>query len=581
MSLIRFENVKSFIHVLSCIILFGLNCVAHAQEPMANVSSGEIDRDMERKAIGALDKALAEIANLRSVENRLILKSAVADTLWPYDSKKARSIYDEVTVEFSGYLINRPARLGQGEEVQGQLSLLIKNILQSMAKHDSGIALKFLETAGAKQNWSGEYLDTQNQIKRELELQLALQLAGREPGEALKAARRSLANGLSYSLPDFVLRLADNDPKGAAEFVKEIEARISEETGALSPEAATIAAHLIRVGTDADKNRLTVTPETSRSLLVRLITTATGKGGGGANLLPQLQSMKEEVQKFAPEYYPQLQRSIDNYNRNLDVEARTLSQYQTLINEGSLDELLTAIPKAVGEAQTMLYQQAALKALGEGNSERARQIVNEFVTDAVIRGQILTQIEQQILSHGIGRGDVSEVRTSLSKLTTIEEKVGALVELAAALGGRLKKKEALRLLDEARALSGGQVKNSAQFRSRVELARAYAGLDAERGFELMEQLVDRVNGMVAAGVVLDGFVGQQQSYSDGELLVMPDAGVVNATFIQCVTGLLPLARVDFDRAITTAGKFGNAETSIAARVFLVQMYLSDSSKANP
>jgi hypothetical protein len=581
MSLISAYNIKSFLCVLFCVVIFGFTCVV-AQEPIVSVNTGEIDRSRANKAVAVLDRTLGEITNLRSAENRLTLKSAVADTLWSYDPKKARSIYDEVTAEFGNYLIDRQTRTQQGNDAEGSLSLLIQDILQSMAKHDSGMALKFLEAADAQPNPSGEQLEPQNnQIKYELELKLALQLAGREPDEAMKAARRSLANGLSYSLPDLVLKMSEHDPKIAAELVKEIEAKILEDKAALSSEAATVSIGLIRISSEVEKNQPIVTSETARRLLVRLLVTAIGTSGSSTNLLPQLESMKAEVQKFAPEYYPQLQRSIDNYNRTINIDARILNQYQSLINEGSLDELLATIPKAPTEAQATLYQQAAWKALGAGNPEQARQIVNNLVSDVVVRGQILTQIDQQILRQKIERGDVSEVRNSLSKLNTIEEKIRALVELADALAARQNKREALRLLNEARALTVGQVKNSAQFGSQIEMARAYAGLDAERSFELMERLVDQVNSMVAAGAVLDGFIGQQPTYSDGELLIRPDAGVINAIFIQCVTGLLPLARIDFDRAISTAEKFGNNETSIAARIFLVQIYLSDSSRSNP
>jgi tetratricopeptide (TPR) repeat protein len=281
------------------------------------------------------------------------------------------------------------------------------------------------------------------------------------------------------------------------------------------------------------------------------------------------------VQRLAPDSYPQLQRELERHNQTLDATARALSQFERLVGEADLGVLLAEIPKAPRQARDVLYQQAAWKALGDGDAASARRIATELVSDEEGRGQLLSQIERQEVRQAILRGELPEVRQLAPTWQSDEDATAALVELASVLAERGRKDDALRALGEARALLGEELNNPAQFGAALELAGAYAKLDPEQAFGLMDRLVNRVNEMVAAGAVLNGFVGQRHSYLGGSLLVHAEGGVVNSLFLQCVGGLLPLARADFERAADLAERFNAPETSASAKVLLAKLYLME------
>ncbi len=146
----------------------------------------------------------------------------------------------------------------------------------------------------------------------------------------------------------------------------------------------------------------------------------------------------------------------------------------------------------------------------------------------------------------------------------------ALLQLAARAATAGDAETARQVLEEARALVESQTRGQQQFVYRLQVANAYAQLDADAAFEVAESAVGRLDGLLDAAEVLDGF--GQESFREGEL--RPQGGYIwNEMINQCAQTLALLARADFERAAALAGKFRRPEARTSARLVLAQHLL--------
>jgi hypothetical protein len=158
-----------------------------------------------------------------------------------------------------------------------------------------------------------------------------------------------------------------------------------------------------------------------------------------------------------------------------------------------------------------------------------------------------------------------------SRLTNVEERVGALVQIAGAASSRGDKQTALQVLAEARGLLDGQAHNYAQFTAGLQIACAYAPLDPDTSFAMIESAIGQLNELVDAAAVVNGF--GQESFKDGELKLQ--GGYPWGELIgQCASALALLAPSDFERASADAKRFPRPDTRSLAELLLAQNLLN-------
>jgi hypothetical protein len=133
------------------------------------------------------------------------------------------------------------------------------------------------------------------------------------------------------------------------------------------------------------------------------------------------------------------------------------------------------------------------------------------------------------------------------------------------------KQAALQGLDAARGLLEGQPRGQAQFSAWLQVASAYAPLDAEASFTMVEAAVAQLNELVDAAAVVNGF--GQDSFKDGELKLQ--GGYPWSELIgQCAGTLAALAPSDFERASADAKGFRRADARALAELMLAQNLLN-------
>lgn len=250
--------------------------------------------------------------------------------------------------------------------------------------------------------------------------------------------------------------------------------------------------------------------------------------------------------------------------RNLDQRA-ALNQFTEAMQQGTSDAMLAAAATMPPQMQSRIYRQAALRALDEGDINRARQIAGAHLEPAE-RDSVLKTIELRAAAKQAGTEKIEEIRGSLSRLRTDDERVRQLLQLV-----QMAKKDnpalAALLLEDARNLVNRRANNYQQFDLQLQVARAYADVDAARSFEILESGIRQLNEMLPAAAMLSGF--DLNVFKDGEM-PLQGGGQLGRTVQRYAEELAELSKYDFDRAQSEADRFYMAEPRLMARLAIVR-----------
>lgn len=553
----------------------------------------EARQALERKALALLDGIVADAQALKPL-NRLRLQISAADLLWPRDEKRARALYEKSINDFNELVGGIDASDPNFYYLVQAPTQLFNEILQTLAQHDPQMALDFLHQTHLPRQpqAASRFIEPDNQLQ--METQLAMQIAAKDPKLALQVGMENLEKGLTSNLPSVIQQLQAKDRDAAAKLAAALIKKLQTENLLLNNEADSAALNLLRIAKNSEAHYvpangkpLAASDSTSvidaqayRDLIELMLNAALDcpvpadpsawqQRNIAQTLLTGLKEFLPDVEQDAPAKVAALQRKMADFNQSMDAGSRFWQDNQELFEKGSVDDILGLAAKTAPEMRDQVYQQAAWKAVGQGDAERARQIINDGITNPINRRQMLDQIEHQVATKQASEGKLEQARLALARLRTNEDRAAMLIQLAGTVAGK-DQKTALQLLDEARGLIGNRPESYNQLQLQMQIARGFSTLDPARSFEILEPLIAQFNEMLSAAEVLNGF--DQQFFKDGEM-VWQGSNLSN-TLSQMDAELGVMAAADFDRARDLAGRFQRLEVRLMAQLSIARQVLS-------
>ena len=584
------------------LLLFALLLHTHAPAASAQTQpdAAEVERarvELERKALGLVEEALAEAQSLKLLENHVSAQTTAARLLWPRDAKAARAAFKAAAdgvAELNAAIDPEDPQLYNAAQTVAHLRAELVN---AAAPFDASLALEFLRAtrptytealaaAGYGQPWQ----------EQSLELGVVSNIAAQEPQRALEIAEESLSRGVTASLVNVVQQLRSKDAGAASKLAAAIVRRLRPEDLRSQGEAGSVAQQLLLLTRPIenppangvvdstgpviarrglpDPSLAPLLDEQTRRELVEKVLAAASSGaanqGGGYNLFYALQAILPELEKTAPARAAALRLKSEELERGFNPHLRQMRPYQEVMNTGTPEAIVEAARKAPAEVRDQLYTHAAWKAYNEGNdSERARQIL-ENVSNPQQRAQARREMEMRGHWRSVHEGGYAEARQAAARLRTPEERVQALLQVAQRALTAGDAEAARQIIEEARGLVETQTRGHQQFSNRLQVAGAYAQFDAGASFEVAESAVGRLDALLDAAEALDGF--GQDSFKEGEL--KPQGGYMwNEMIGQCAQSLARLAREDFERAASAAKRFRRPEARTSALLALARNLL--------
>jgi hypothetical protein len=582
---------KHLVGVLMLALLWS-GWAATAQTPSSPipVEQQKAKKELERKALVLLNDIIKDAQAFRLPENRLHLKAVSASLLWKYDEARARVLFKETMAGIVD-LLNSQAETDAPTShfFQGPVQLR-REVVQMLAPRDARMARDFLRaTHQAYARLSkAQFGEADNDLQ--LEYSIATQITETDPKQALELAEDSLAKGFSPEVINTLSSLQGKDPEAAAKLAGEIVAKLRTENLTANQQAAQIATTLLDIvfnssaestNKETDKARPLLDEQGMRELMELNVNLALNSPSYSGRLR-RLERMMPQVQKYAPARVAELRRKAAQFRgTNADEEEEEdgstpdWERYRGLIMKGTAEELLAAAEKAPQGIRENLYLVAASKFAEKGETERARDIINNHVTDPAARKQLLEKLEQQSSLVVAAQGQADEVRKSLVNLRTNEERAVALAQVARALAAKGEKKLSRQLLEEAQGLVSNRAKNIKQLGAQLLIAQAYVKLDPARTLAMLEPIVDQLNELLAAAAMLGGFVLDEEVMRDDELRFEVFTEVLPMLTGPYTLDLQTLAVYDFDRTRALADRFQRDEVRMMARLLVVESLLGE------
>ena len=293
-------------------------------------------------------------------------------------------------------------------------------------------------------------------------------------------------------------------------------------------------------------------------------------------LLFSLQGMLPQIDQYNPDRAAAVRQKLTDLGVNNNNAMNFGNQMRTAMQQGTSDSLLTAASTAPPQAQSFFYQQAAQKAIDEGNTDRAMQIANDHLNEAG-KSTIMQAIDFKRLTTTASPEKLNEIKQKLAALPSDSDRVKYLIDLAGATQ-KDNPKLALRFLDDANALVAKRALNYKDFEDQIKVAHAYATVDAKRSFQILDAGIAELNELLAAATVLNGF--EVDIFKEGEMSSRSDSDLVGMV-ARFSLELGSLSKVDFDGAHLTADKFQLPEARMTARLAIVQSVMGTQPAGNP
>ncbi len=289
-------------------------------------------------------------------------------------------------------------------------------------------------------------------------------------------------------------------------------------------------------------------------------------------LLSGLQSQLPQIDRYLPSRATALRNKMTEIGVGNNPR-QAFNQINSLMEQGTADSLLAAAPTAPPQLQSRIYQQAAQKALDEGNSDRARQIANDHL-DPTTRDRVLQRVDFQLIANKVEADNMDQLRQALAALHSDDERIDLLLQMAAGVqkpdAKPEDKKLAVKLLSEAQRLSNRHATDYRQLDQQLKVADAFATLEPSRSFDVLDPGINQLNELLSAAAVLSGF--EVDIFKDGEL-PLQGGTELGAMIVRYGQELAGLAKIDFERAESSANKFQLAEPRMLARLMIVRTVL--------
>ena len=571
---------------------------------------------LERKATVLLEQVIAEAQSLKLPENRIRVQIAAGDMLWDRSATRARGLFVDAGAGLAQ--MNVDADRTDRNEMQA-LNQLRQELVLTAGRHDAELGYQLLhstqqQTPAANAGNGRRFGPDPNSS---LEQSLLATIAASDPKVAYQKATEALDKGeFPNALGRVLAQLQSKDKEAFKKLSDKALGKLNANSLLANRNAATVAVGLLMPGPrpastsngssgdgtapSAPANSTQVLSESAfHDLMDNVITAAlsvTSLAPGGNNarggqrgvvrvmqpsaqgqpdeaqmqqnnariLLLSLQTMLTQIDQYLPERAPAVRQKLSELGINNNQFAG-LNQMRALTEQGTSDSLVAAANVAPPQMQPRLYQQAAQKAVDEGNTDRAVQIASDHLDESA-RNSIMQAVDFKRTATNPTPEKLADIRQKLAALPSDSDRVKFLIELSVAMQ-KDNAKLALRFLDDARNLVSRKAASYKDFEDQIKVADAYSAVDAKKSFEVLEPGIAQLNELLSAAQVLNGF--EIEIFQDGELSLRGDSDLVGMVS-RYGQELASLAKIDFDRARMTADRFLLSEPRLNAKLSIVQ-----------
>jgi hypothetical protein len=565
-----------------------LVAVRHATPP--ELQAAKRQDVLKARGVTLLNALIQSLGEIRSAQTRVHAQVQAASLLQKVDDALVRRLVTDATTAVHDFIEKLPE---SDQENQYYVATQMRQeVLNFLGPFDPELAVNFIRATRIPENVEPAFVGQADQ-EVAMEVNLASQIASKDPLRAVQIAEGTLDRGYAQGLANVVSSARSVNPSAAARLSKGAAAKLQDEQLLNVPEAATLAVNLLRVAHQPQVRGANTRPsdiaplvdiplmsdQEFRALFTKALTEALAfsprpdtpyslESNAARNVLTSLKSMNAEMQSLAPGSIAAVDEKLQQLNANQNPRGR----YNEDINSKSPDAALEAIKLAPADMRDGLYQQLAQKVARDGDLNRAKQILTDHIP-ARQRVNAMNNLSRQAMYDFINKGKFDDALREVATLRVPRERANMIGNMANQVDRWQKREGALGFLEQLRVMVAPSARAEGQedLNALLAIASAFAKQGSNRGFEIVEPLLDQFNDMSAAAVTLSGF--GQQYYQDGELQMQNGNPVGNAGS-QLAQTLGQLALADFDRAQQDVERIRRPEVRVAGFLAMAQQAMN-------
>lgn len=532
-----------------------------------SLAQTEIEQETDEKqaefkeaAAEILGETSAMIPSLASPENRLSYTIRIAGMVWELDETQARAMFSYAVEELKreitqiDAMLNRMTNQPETEWTNAESFSDVRNksnrifqtrstLVNSIANHDAEWASRVLgETAALVTN--PEFAKRFEQSDASLRTMIAGKVARQDVNKALELGRERLSKGVSYDVTTLLQQIYNKDEAKGIAFGKEVVDKVKSAKGSVS---SWVLIGLLRQGSsnlqavakDASGNRKPLFDELTMRDLAGILadsiinSSSRRTSNQAMNLIEQYAPQKAALVKQAVEARANQNNSRRNTTNNSSRNNRSQSSSWQKINE------------ARSNAQKEITE--SLKGLQDENASDEEKI------------KLINETRAKILAVNNNSFRVS----NLISLSRQAQKAGQ-DELAGVL------------LSDAERLVNLQPKERRDFTENRNLATAYASVNADKSFAILENMIYRLNDVIEGFIKVNEFSGNSRMVENGEMIMSGSSRQFTNYVSINGNNLQELAEADLKRLKNLGDKFARPEFRIEIRLRIAQNLLNPS-----
>jgi truncated hemoglobin YjbI len=550
----------------------------------------KISEELKKSTIELLRETSQDVLKMQSRSNRIIYSTEVADLIWEYDEKEARSLYltaineirqslaqleadaalpenskmESVSANTAMYAANAvisasnsnvepsnyPAK--QVKRLDYQLTRKFDIVLRfrqklilSLAENDPVMADEFLRET--------KQIVTEEQFKEKitrqdkgLEDKIALAIGKKDPNKALEAGRKMLSEnklaGMSAYIERFYKIDADKAVTLADEYAKKLE------TSDADSFRSTIEFVKVNENINRDKDKK---PLLSESRVKSLVDSAAR----------QILAVKDYPNKY------QIVEMLFTIEKYAPLRAKQIRQ------KFAKDEQFKAYNYTMEEAGTAMKTAGEVAAATQNSKE---EIEKERVRNKLGKEKLTDDEKKKILE---------DFRSNMLS-TNKTEKMMMTMQAVQMLAKSGENELALSLLTESNLSAPIQVENAKDAMLSWSFASLYSSIEPKKSFDLLETTIPVLNDNLEAFVKLIRFIEPERDeiVENGELKMAEGGGGPDGGFAKSMLRSLQgkeetmrnLAKADFARTRDLAYKFSRSEVQIELKLMIIKSLLEKS-----
>ncbi|MGE3382569.1 MAG: hypothetical protein AB7L70_06450 [Pyrinomonadaceae bacterium] len=546
---------------------------------------------LKKDAVAFLRETMADVNNLRTLENRISFSAELAGLMWFHDEKEARSLYLNAFGDFKQLLMGYDQQMntfvwddeldtgyyGRGGlfgEVTEKAKLMRRfqaalqvrqQMAMSLAEHDPELAFQFFSDTFASIS-NPRLRETVESSDKYFTNRLLTEVARTNPGKAAELAIKSIKDGINYQHIELLRKLYAKDVDKGAAFASAIVSSLK--VNKIEDENFWVVGSFMTMADEAFSG--------------------SKKEGGKKPMLTESE-LRELADLYAqammdadPElsYGLQFLGIIEKHSPSRAVQIRNRLRTGRPGRFGAASSANAAANAMAQAVNTMANAANSVNSISERERrEREARELSEKELQANIEklaNKELPKVERARI--------VGQAKRIVMQTAGMDKKVMSLSALAATVAKAGDKELAAEIMREARGLVNPLPKNYQDFLLTWLLAAGYAEAEPERAFPLLEETIMRANETLAAFIKVGEFIdvagemideGEVQVGSFGGGMIRgltSELGMADAT-------LRTLAKADFKKTRDLTSRFDRTEVRILAKMMILRAVLGEKKAA--